>query len=172
MVVERSEGAVDAVVRLEPADGPATAPVLAPVAEVVAAARSAAEAWASVATAEAAAAARLDAARRATQAELDAGREAYPRQLQFAYRWPAGEPRAAPFFVEGMWHDGEHTYLRTRAAAVVLYEQGDSGALEVVTVAAVIGGRVHVVPRVLGPGVLEVNGERVAWSVATRRTGP
>ncbi len=172
VVVERSEGAVDAVVRLELADGPATAPVLAPVAAVAAAARGTAEAWASVATAEAAAAARLEAARRATQAELDAGREAYPRRLQFAYQWAAGEPRAAPFFVEGMWHDGERTYLRTRAASPVLYERGDAGGLEVVTAAAVVGGLVYVVPRVLGPGVLDVNGARVAWSVATRRTGP
>ena len=173
VVVERSDAPVDAVVRLGPADGPATAPVLAPVAEVAAEARAAAEAWASVITTEAAATERLEAARRATQAELDAGREAYPRRLQFAYRWPAGDPRAAPFFVEGMWHDGERTYLRTRAVAPVLYEHtGASGALEVVTVVAVIGGRVHVVPRVLGPGVLDVDGERVAWSVATRRTGP
>ena len=173
VVVERSDAPVDAVVRLGPADGPATAPVLAPVAAVAAAARSAAAAWASVETAETAAAARLEAARLATQAELDAGREAYPRRLQFAYAWPAGEPRDAPFFVEGMWHDGEHTYVRTRAAAPVLYEHaGGAGPLEVVTVAAVIGGRVHVVPRVLGPGVLEVGGKRVAWSVATRRTGP
>ena len=173
VVVERSDAPVDAVVRLGAEDGPGTAPVLAPVSAVAAAARSAADAWASVATAEVAAAAQLEAARHATQAELDAGRAAYPRRLQFAYSWPRGEPRAAPFLVEGMWHDGEQTYVRTRAAAPVLYEYvGASGTLEAVTIAAVVGGRVHVIPRVLGPGVLEVNGERVAWSVATRRTGP
>ena len=172
VVVERSEATVDAVVRLGPADGPATARVLAPVAAVAAAAQRAAAAWASVATAEASAAARLEAARLATQAALDADREAYPRRLQFAYAWAAGEPRAAPFFVEGMWHDGERTYLRTRATAPVLYEQGVGGGLDAVTVAAVVGGVVSVVPRVLGPGVLEVGGERRAWSVATRTTGP
>ena len=173
LVVERSEGAVDAVVRLGPTDGPATGPVLAPVSAVAAAAREAAAAWASVETAEALAAARLDAAQAASQAALDAEREAYPRQVQVAYRWPDGEPREAPFFVEGMWHDGERTYLRTRAEAPVLYEHaGGAGPLTAVTVAAVIEGRVHVIPRVLGPGVLEVGGERVAWSVATRQTGP
>ena len=172
VVVERSEAPVDAVVRLGPADGPASAPVLAPVAAVAAAARDAAAAWASVATAEASAAARLEAARLATQAELDADREAYPRRLQFAYAWPGGEPRAAPFLVEGMWHDGERTYLRSRATAPVLYEQDAGGGLDAVTVATVVGGLVYVVPRVLGPGVLEVGGERLAWSVATRTTGP
>ena len=70
VVVERREGAVDAVVRLGAPEGPATAPIFAPVASVAAAARAAADAWVSVADAEAAAAVRLDAARRATQAEL------------------------------------------------------------------------------------------------------
>ena len=173
VVVERREGAVDAVVRLGAPEGPATAAVLAPVAAVAAAARAAAEAWGSVAEAEAAAAARLDAARRATQAELDAGREAYPRRLQFAYEFAGSEPRAEPFLVEGMWHDGERTYLRTRAVAPVVYEMAESsGAAEVVTVEGMVGGSVYVLPRVLGPGFLEVNGARLAWSMATRRTGP
>ena len=62
-----------------------------------------------------------------TQAELDAGREAYPRRLQFAYEFLT-DVRGAPFLVEGMWHDGERTYLRTRATSPVLYEfVGDSG---------------------------------------------
>ena len=172
VVVERSDAPVDAVVRLGPADGPATAPVLAPVAAVAAAARSAAAAWASVETAETAAAARLDAARLATQVELDAGREAYPRRLQFAYEFIGREARAAPFFVEGMWHDGERTYVRTRAVAPVVYEVAEgSGTLEVVTVEDMVGS-VYVLPRVLGPGVLDVGGERLAWSMTTRRTGP
>ena len=76
-----------------------------------------------------------------------------------------------PWLVEGMWHDGERTYLRTRAASPVLYEWVD-GTLEPVTVATVVGGLVYVVSRVLGPGELDVNGERLPWSVATRRTGP
>ena len=108
----------------------------------------------------------------ATQAARDADREAYPRQLQFAYAWAGGEPRAAPFFVEGMWHDGERTYLRSRATAPVLYEQGADGALTAVPMTALVGGVVSVVPRVLGPGVVEVGGERRAWSVTTRATEP
>ena len=172
VVVERSEGAVDAVVRLGPADGSATAPVLAPVAAVAAAARSAANAWASVATAETAAAERLEAARLATQAALDAEREAYPRRLQFAYEFIGREPRAEPFFVEGMWHDGERTYVRTRAVAPVVYEVAEgSGTVDAVTVEDMVGP-VYVLPRVLGPGFVEVGGERLAWSMTTRRTGP
>ena len=172
VVVERSDAPVDGVVRLGLVDTPGTRPVLAPVAAVEAAERRAADAWSSVASAEAGAVERLEAARAATQAELDARREAYPRRLQFEYRWGlGGEPRDPPWLVEGMWHDGERTYLRTRAASPVLYERVD-GALEPVTVATVIDGVVYVVSRVLGPGVLEVAGERLPWSVATRRTGP
>ena len=172
VVVERSDAPVNAVVRLGPAAAPGTSAVLAPLAEVEAAARLAADTWASVAAAEASAAERLDAAVAATQTELDADREAYPRRVQFAYQWVGGgEPRHAPFLLEGMWHDGERTYLRTRAAAPVLYEWVE-GALRPVTVATVVGGVVYVVPSVLGPGVLEVGGERRAWSVATRQTGP
>ena len=173
VVVERREGAVDAVVRLGAPEGPATAPVLAPVASVAAAARAAADAWVSVADAEAAAAAQLDAARLATQAERDASREAYPRRLQFPYEFDTSEPRAEPFLVEGMWHDGERTYLRTRAVAPVVYEIAEgSGTPDVVTVEGMVGASVYVLPRVLGPGFLDVNGARLAWSMATRRTGP
>ena len=171
VVIERSEGAVDAVVRLGAAEGPGTALVLAPVATVAAAARSSAAAWAAVAAAEAAAGERVEAARRATQAELDAGREAYPRRLQFVYEFIDREPLAEPFFVEGMWHDGERTYLRTRAVAPVLYEVAESGTVEAVTVEGMVGS-VYVLPRVLGAGFLAVNGQRLAWSMTTRRTGP
>ena len=172
VVVERSDAPVDAVVQLGPANGLTTAPVLAPVAAVAAAARDAAAAWGSVATAEATAAERIEAARVATQAERDAGREAYPRRLQFAYAFAAGDVRGAPFLVEGMWHDGERTYLRTRATSPVLYEfVGDGGALERVTDAVVVSGVVYVVPRVLGPGVLDVGGDRVGWLATPRETG-
>ena len=170
VVVERSDAPVDGVVRLGPTDAPATAPVLAPVSAVAAAERRAADTWASVAAAEASAAERLDAARAATQGELDARREAYPRRLQFAYQWLGeGKPRHAPYLVEGMWHDGERTYLRTRAASPVLYERVD-GELRPVTVATVVGGVVYVVSRVLGPGVL--GGRRRAVGVGRwRRAG-
>ena len=172
VVVERSDAPVDAVVQLGPANGPARAPVLAPVAAVAAAARNAAAAWGLVVTAEATAAERIEAARVATQAELDAGREAYPRRLQFAYEFAAGDVRGAPFLVEGMWHDGERTYLRTRATSPVLYEfVGDGGALERVTDAVVVSGVVYVVPRVLGSGVLDVGGDRVGWLATPRETG-
>ena len=69
-----------------------------------------------------------------------------------------------------MWHDGRRTYLRTRASEPALYELVD-GELETVAVVEV-DGALHVVPRVLGAGALEVGGERLAWTVEQREAGP
>ena len=178
LLVEKSDTEVDAVVRIvspgpAAAPGPeASGPVLATSAAVTAMAVRAAEAWEAVAAAETRAAERVAAARTAAQAELDAKREAYARQLDFDYRWARGtDPTAWPWLVEGLWHDGQHTYLRTRATNPVLYEQVD-GEIERVAVAEVLEEVVHVVPRVLGAGVLEVGGERRAWTVEPRETGP
>ncbi len=172
LLVERDDAPVDAVVRVGAgaADAGGAAPVLAAAEAARTTAARAAEAWAAVEAAEARAAARVEAARTAARDKLDAGREAYPRQARFDYRWPA-EAAGYPWMVEGMWHDGRRTYLRTRAISPVLYERVD-GELERVVVAATFDDMLHVAPRVLGAGVLEVGGERLAWSASPRKAGP
>jgi len=58
-------------------------------------------------------------------AEVEAFRASYPERLRFEYRLDrdASEP---PFRVEAMWHDGEFTYLRSRAQeSPALYELRD-----------------------------------------------
>ena len=181
LLVERADAAVDAVVRVGPPPkeaagavpppGADTAPVLASAAAVEAAAARAAAAWETVAAAEQRAAERTEAARTAARERLDAGREAYPRQARFDYRWP-DEAARYPWLVEAMWHDGRRTFLRTRALSPVLRERVEGGELERVAVAAVLDDVLHVVPRVLGDGVLEVGGRRLAWTAAPRRAGP
>ena len=178
LVVEDNEAAVDAVVRItppgqQPSEKTATAaPVLTTRDELAAVATRAVEAWEAAEEAEARAAARVDAARAAAQQALDANREAYARRLQFDYRWAfTARPQSHPWLVEGLWHDGQRTYLRTRATSPVLYEQVE-GVLEPVAVAAVLDEVLHVVPRVLGAGVLEVAGRRIAWTVERREAGP
>ncbi len=172
LLVERDDAPVDTVVRVAAgvADGEATAPVLAAAGTVEATAARAAEAWAAVERAEARAAERVEAARASARERLDARREAYPRQARFDYRWPA-EAAGYPWMVEAMWHDGRRTYLRTRALSPALYERVD-GELEAVTVSAVLDDVLHVVPRVLGAGALEVGGRRLAWSVSPGKAGP
>ena len=161
-VIERDDAPVDAVVPIDVAGGSAAAsPVLTTPDAVAAAARRAAEAWSAAEAAETRAAAQTDAARTAA---LDATRADAPRQLVFPYRW-TGAAVAAPWFVDQLWHDGRQTYLRTRATTPVLYEQVD-GALVPVDGVTVLDGVLYVVPRVLGSGAIEVDGRRLAWTVA------
>ena len=171
LLIERNDAPVDAVVRVGLGAGAAGAgPVLASAEGVDATAQRAAEAWEAVAAAETRAAERVAAARTAARDTLDAGREAYPRQARFDYRWEQS-PTDSPWMVEAMWHDGRRTYLRTRALSPVLHERVD-GELEPVKVTAVLDDVLHIVPRVLGSGALEVGGRRLGWSVAPRRVGP
>ena len=174
VIVERSDAPAAAVVRVGIDSAPVhvVGRVLAAADSVEAVAARAAEAWAEVAAAEDRAATRIEAAREAAQAELDADRERYPRELRFDYRWPFGSaPADWPWLVEAMWHDGQRTYLRTRATSPALYELVD-GELTDVEVARVLDGVVLVVPRVLGSGALEVGDERLRWLVASREAGP
>ena len=166
VVIERADAPVDAVVPLDIAAAatPENGPILTTPDAVAAAAQRAAEAWAAVEAAETHAAAQTDAARTAAHAALDTHRAAAPRQLVFPYRW-TGAAATVPWLVEQLWHDGRHTYLRTRATDPVLYEQRD-GVLVPVDGVTVLNGVLHVVPRVLGAGAIEVEARRLAWTVA------
>ena len=80
---------------------------------------------------EAASLARADADQKAAAAEdraqagVEAFRAEYPTRLQFQYEL-SDRAREAPFSVEGMWHDGQFTYLRSRAQeSPALYEVQD-----------------------------------------------
>ena len=164
VVIERADAPVDAVVPVAVVGGTAAAsPVLTTPDAIAAAARWTAEAWAAVEAAETRAVAQTDTARTAAQAALDTAHADAPRQLVFPYRW-AGAAAAVPWLVEQLWHDGRRTYLRTRATAPVLYEQR-GGALVPVDGVTVLDGVLHVVPRVLGSGAIEVDGRRLAWTV-------
>ena len=172
LVVESAAAMIDAVVRVETAGAaPAKAgPVLAAADAAAATARRAAEAWEAVAAAETQAARRVESARIAARRKLDGNREAYPRQLHFDYRWPVGSADY-PWLVEGMWHDGRRTYVRTRALRPVFHERV-GGDWKPVAVSAVHDDVLHVVDRVLGAGALEVAGRRRPWSAHPRKAGP
>ena len=83
------------------------------------------ESRAAVLAAQQDAEARITAMRQDASAQVDAFRATYPTRLQFPYRL---DDRAArwPFLVEGMWHDGQFTYLRSTAQETpALYENKD-----------------------------------------------
>ncbi len=64
-------------------------------------------------------------ARQQAEAEIEAFRARYPGRLAFEYRLDGNASRR-PFLVEAMWHDGQFTYLRSRAQeSPALYELRD-----------------------------------------------
>ena len=105
-------------------------------------------------------------ARARAEAETEAFRAAYPERLAFEYRL---DRRASerPFLVEAMWHDGEFTYIRSRAQeAPALYERRD-GEPSLVAFDLTAGG-LYIARRVLGDGWLQIGDERLRWRFEPR----
>ena len=100
-------------------------------------------------------------ARERAAAEIEAFRAAYPERLAFEYRLDRRAPER-PFRVEAMWHDGQFTYIRSRAQeAPALYESLD-GEPALVAFDLTAGG-LYIVRRVLGDGWLQIGDERLRW---------
>ena len=100
-------------------------------------------------------------ARAQAEAEIEAFRAAYPERLAFEYRLDRRAPER-PFLVEAMWHDGEFTYIRSRAQeAPALYERRD-GEPALVAFDLTAAG-LYIARRVLGDGWLQIGDERLRW---------
>ena len=56
----------------------------------------------------------IDAARQQAEGEINSFRSVYPTRLKFPYRLQ-DKALKWPFLVQGMWHDGQFTYLRSNA---------------------------------------------------------
>ena len=100
------------------------------------------------------------------RAGIEAFRAAYPARLAFEYRLES-EAADRPFLVEAMWHDGEFTYLRSRAQeSPALYELLDG---EPALVAYdLTGDGLYIARHVLGDGWLQIGDERTAWRFVPR----
>ncbi len=116
-----------------------------------------AEAQATRATAEE----QVTAAREAAAEEIDAFRARYPLRIEFPYTLDR-KAREWPFLVEAMWHDGQFTYLRSRAQeSPALYERKD-GEPSLVPYDLTEGG-LYIVRRIVGEGWLQLGKERARW---------
>ncbi len=105
-------------------------------------------------------------ARRRAEAEIEAFRAAYPAWLAFEYRLDR-RTSERPFLVEAMWHDGEFTYLRSRAQeSPALYEMKD-GEPSLVAYDLTEDG-LYVARRVLGDGWLQIGDRRAGWRFEPR----
>ena len=167
LVSESAAADPDLVVFIDPPDtGPGTLARPVPPAFVTAAELAAHEAEQAAAAAElrvvdAAAAEALAAVRAEQDADVAAWLGEYPGRLQFPYRLDA-RARLEPFLVEGMWHDGRFTYLRSRAQETpALFELTDGDPALVAY--ALYDDGLYVADHVLGPGRLVVGERWTEW---------
>ena len=125
---------------------------------------------------ETAQAAQVDAESRVAEAaalaasESEAFRVEYPMRLKFPYRL---EDKALkwPFLVEGMWHDGQFTYLRSNAQeSPALYEEKDG---KPALVAYDLGeDGLYIARHVLGNGWLQIGKQKIKWRFTAPEVGP
>ena len=100
-------------------------------------------------------------ARSEAEAEIEAFRAGYPERLAFEYRLDE-DAADRPFLVEAMWHDGEFTYLRSRAQeSPALYELRD-GEPALVPYDLTEDG-LYIARHVLADGWLQIGDERASW---------
>ena len=105
-------------------------------------------------------------ARQRAEAEIEAWRAEYPARLAFEYRLDRNAADR-PFLVEAMWHDGEFTYLRSRAQeSPALYELKD-GEPAVVAFDLTDDG-LYIARHVLADGWLQIGDKRTRWRFTPR----
>ena len=105
-------------------------------------------------------------ARETAAAEIDAFRASYPTRLAFEYRLDRDAARR-PFLVEAMWHDGQFTYIRSRAQeSPALYELRD-GEPSLVPFDLGRDG-LYIARHVLADGWLQIGDERAGWRFEPR----
>ena len=166
LAAEQSDGPPHLVVRVESgaeqaglSGGGRSQPAFVGRSQVAAYQQMAAEA------AEAARTAREEAESRAAS-EIEAFRAGYPARLAFEYRLD-GDATDRPFLVEAMWHDGQFTYLRSRAQeSPALYELRDGEPALVAYDLSEDG--LYIARHVLGDGWLQIGDERASWRFTPR----
>ena len=167
LVSESSASDPDLVVNIDPpATGPGTLARAVPPDFTAAAAleaehRQQAEALAALEGVAADAAADLAAVRAAHARDAAAWLGTYPARIEFPYLLDA-RARAEPFLVEGLWHDGRFTYLRSRAQETpAIYELTDGDPTLVAY--ELYDDGLYVADHVLGPGRLVIGNLWTEW---------
>ena len=93
--------------------------------------------------------------------DVDAFREDYPTRITMGYELPRRAPDW-PWRIEGMWHDGEFTYVRSHAQETpAIYEEKD-GEASLVPYDLLPDG-LFVVRRLLGDGWFQLGDDRLVW---------
>ena len=105
----------------------------------------------------------IAAMRQDATAQINEFRSSYPTRLEFPYRL---DDKAArwPFLVQGMWHDGQFTYVRSTAQETpALYENRD-GDPSLIPYDLQQDG-LFIVRRLIGSGWLQIGRDRAGWKI-------
>ena len=105
----------------------------------------------------------IAAMRQDANAQITEFRSSYPTRLEFPYRL---DDKAArwPFLVQGMWHDGQFTYIRSTAQETpALYENRD-GDPSLIAYDLQQDG-LFIVRRLIGSGWLQIGRDRAGWKI-------
>ena len=112
----------------------------------------------------------IDVVRQQAAVEVNSFRAVYPTRLKFPYRLQ-DKALKWPFLVQGMWHDGQFTYLRSNAQeSPALYEIKD-GKPALVAYDLTEDG-LYVARHLLGDGWLQIGKEKAQWKLERRELGP
>ena len=104
------------------------------------------------------------------EVEINSFRSDYPTRLKFPYRLQ-DKALKWPFLVQGMWHDGQFTYLRSNAQeSPALYEIKD-GKPALVAYDLTEDG-LYIARHLLGDGWLQIGKERAQWKLERQELGP
>ena len=165
LVSEHADEPPHLVVRVDPGaeetGGVLGAPGFVARSEVVAYRRMAAEAVEAARRAQAEAEAGIVEARQRAEANIEAFRAEYPGRLRFEYRLDSDASKR-PFLFDAMWHDGQFTYLRSRAQeAPALYELRDGKPALVAFDLSEDG--LYIARHVLDDGWLQIGDKRLRW---------
>ena len=173
LVAEHSDGPPHLVVRVESgaeaarlSGGGSGRPAFVARSEVAAYQQMAAEAAEAARSAREAAEAGILEARTQAESAIEEFRARYPERLAFEYRLD-GDAADRPFLVEAMWHDGQFTYLRSRAQeSPALYELRDGEPALVAYDLSEDG--LYIARHVLADGWLQIGDKRAAWRFTPR----
>ena len=105
----------------------------------------------------------IAAMRQDATAQINEFRSSYPTRLEFPYLL---DDKAArwPFLVQGMWHDGQFTYIRSTAQETpALYENRD-GDPSLIAYDLQHDG-LFIVRRLIGSGWLQIGRDRAGWKI-------
>ena len=105
----------------------------------------------------------IAAMRQDATAQINEFRSSYPTRLEFPYRLDDKALRW-PFLVQGMWHDGQFTYVRSTAQETpALYENRD-GDPSLIPYDLQQDG-LFIVRRLVGSGWLQIGRNRAGWKI-------